>query len=183
VDSILKWCSSLVRRDDVSGTLSFSHFTVEEFLKDDQLLKNLELQYFHMSHIHSNLIIAKVCLTYLNFGQFSQFASQDEKAEDLRFFGYAARCWIIHALVEREGKEDDEVLFDLSCKLFNPIKSPNFIVWLQKYWSRLQGGQIPRAAPTFHIVRILDFFILLVLSFLNLHPTVLSSLALSFAGL
>jgi hypothetical protein len=167
VDSILKWCSSLVRRDDASGTLSFSHFTVEEFLKDDQFLKNSELQNFHMRRNPSDRILAKVCLTYLNFGQFSQFVSQDEKAEDLPFFGYAARHWIAHAFVEIDSKEKDEVLFDLICQLFNPIKSPNFIRWLQKYWVQAQGSRIPQAAPTLHIVRILDFFILVISTFLE----------------
>jgi len=152
VDSILKWCSSLVRRDESSGTLSFSHFTVEEFLEDDQLLETPELRYFHMSRNPSELILAKVCLTYLNFEQFSDLAPEDikEKADDLPFLKYAAKHWFAHAFTEREVRDTDEILFDLICRLFNPIKSPNFMLWLQIYW-RDQDGKIPKAAPTLHI--------------------------------
>ena len=155
VDSILKWCSSLVRRDELSGTLSLSHFTVEEFLEYDQLLETPELRCFHMRSNPSEPILAKVCLTYLNFEQPSRLP-EEEKPVEVSFFEYASVHWLAHA--EREDTEEDDVLFDLMCRLFNPVKSPNFILWLQKYWTKRQRIQIPRAAPTLNVVRIITFF-------------------------
>lgn len=161
MDSILKWCSSLVRRDELSGTLSLSHFTVEEFLEDDQLLETAELRYFHMKSDPSEPILAKVCLTYLNFEQFSSLTSEEKKLEELLFFEYTSIYWLAHA--ERENTDEDEVLFDLICRLFNPVKSPNFIIWLQKYWTKHERVQIPRAAPTLNLVRIIAVFALTIL--------------------
>lgn len=71
-DSILKWCSSLVRKDEKTGILSFSHFTVEEFLTDPKLLQDPELSEFYISN-ESEESLASICLTYLNFTEFSRW--------------------------------------------------------------------------------------------------------------
>jgi lysyl-tRNA synthetase class I len=162
VDSILKWCSSLVRKDELSGTLSLSHFTVEEFLEDDQLLETPELRYFHMKSDPSEHILAKVCLTYLNFDQFSRMPSEQNMSEDLQFFKYASIYWLAHA--ERGNIDEDEVLFELICRLFNPVKSLNFILWLEKYWLKHERVLVPKTAPTLHLVRLIAVSIVAILS-------------------
>jgi hypothetical protein len=48
VDSILWWCSSLVTQDKVTGQLSLSHFTVDEFLSDSKILDIEGLKRFYM---------------------------------------------------------------------------------------------------------------------------------------
>jgi hypothetical protein len=60
---------------------------------------------------------------------------QDEKVEDLSFFEYSAKHWLAHySEVDMVRKDTDGVLFDLSCKFFNLVKSPNFMSGLEEYW-------------------------------------------------
>jgi hypothetical protein len=165
VDSILWWCSSLVTQDKATGELSLSHFTVEEFLSDSKILDSESLRRFHMD-VNDDLsqpepqsgephsILAQVCLTYLHFEEFSSLGLKPwkqlkEDLNDNEFLKYCGDFWPKHA----EYKEDDEELFGLMCRLFNPVKSRTFMLWLQIYWHDLDAYErsVPKAASTLHV--------------------------------
>jgi hypothetical protein len=165
VDSILWWCSSLVTQDKATGELTLSHFTVEEFLSDSKILDSESLRRFHMGvndgfsqpepqsgGPHS--ILAQVCLTYLHFEEFSSLGLKPWKQlrkdlYDNEFLKYCGGFWPKHA----EYNEDDDELFGLMCRLFNPVKSRTFMLWLQIYWHYLDAYKrsVPKAASTLHI--------------------------------
>ncbi|KAK0118289.1 hypothetical protein ONS95_012585 [Cadophora gregata] len=148
-DSILKWCSSLVTKNEQTGILSFSHFTVEEFLTDEKLLAIPELRDFYLNEPESQGIIAKVCLTYLQFPEFWHWDLRDsksiiDKADELPFLKYCCQEWLSHA---NYGEiEDDEHYHDLTQRLFNPEKSSNFVLWLHIWWA--EHGPYNVEAPT-----------------------------------
>ncbi|KUJ10376.1 ankyrin [Mollisia scopiformis] len=152
-DSILKWCSSLIRKDEKSGIIMFSHFTVEEFLIDQKLQDDPELSEFHVNNSDDwQQTIAKTCLTYLNFSEFSRWdltdwAKTEEDIDKDPFLEYAAVYWPVHARGEIQ-----DTCFDLLCQLFAPTKSNNFVLWLQIYWpDRARGKAVPKAASTLHV--------------------------------
>jgi ankyrin repeat protein len=172
VDSILWWCSSLVTQDKATGELSLSHFTVEEFLSDSKILDSESLRCFHMD-VNDDLplsapqprkphsILAKVCLTYLHFEEFSSLGLKPWKQlkkdlDDNEFLKYCGEFWPKHA----ECREFDEELFDLMCRLFDPVKSRTFMLWLQIYWYGLDDDyerSVPKAASTLHLAACLRF--------------------------
>jgi hypothetical protein len=71
-DSLLWWCSSLVTKDERTGILALSHFTVKEFLMDKKLIESEHLCDYYLDYGDSNRILAKVCLTCLGFDSSSQ---------------------------------------------------------------------------------------------------------------
>jgi hypothetical protein len=152
-DSILKWCSSLIRKDDKTGILSFSHFTVEEFLTDSKLRQDSELSDFYIDGDSTGLqqVMASICLTYLNFTKFAEWNLTDweETEKDVDrdpFLEYAAVFWHRHLC------QMDDTCLDLLRRLFAPMKSNNYILWLQIYWpNRARGEAVPKAASTLHL--------------------------------
>ena len=150
-ESLLWWCSSLVSKDEKTGVVALSHFTVKEFLMDEKLLDIPSLKRYYMDEKISNCILAKVCLTYLGFRDFSR-TSRDHSLDvqqKLKFYPllkYVATHWRDHS----RGCDEDDIMFDLSCCLFNPLKPANFILWLEIYfWKRKK--ETPRAASTLHL--------------------------------
>ena len=99
---IIHYCQGLVELDHNSGIIRFTHYTVQEFLKEnyqDRLLAPTDL--------------AKVCLTYLTFDVFEDGPCPDkdafnERMESYRFSDYAVRYWGFY--VRDKGEEDPEIL-------------------------------------------------------------------------
>lgn len=155
--SMLKWCSSLLTKDDKLNTITFSHFTVREFLADPKLLEFDELRDFYLDVNPSQVIATKVCLKYICMPEFSHWIvnSYDEikqRLVELPFLEYACQWWTDHAdasRVDESGNINDHVLFQLMCRLFHPIKSSNFILWVNIDWTLgYEGGrQTGRAVP------------------------------------
>lgn len=153
-DAILKWCSSLIRKDEKTGILSFSHFTVEEFLTGANLLEDPDVADFYIDDDSGELrtYMAKICLTYLNFSEFSQWDltidwKETEKDVDKDpFLEYAAMWWPEH--LEHDVEKS---CFELLCQLFAPMKSNNFVLWLQIHWPDRASKDVPKAASTLHI--------------------------------
>ncbi|KAG4441778.1 hypothetical protein IFR05_002769 [Cadophora sp. M221] len=158
-DSILKWCSSLVTRNEQTGILAFSHFTVEEFLTDDKLLEIPGLRDFYLDESVSESIAAKVCLTYLQYPEFWHWDLRDSKeilsmADNFPFLRYCSEMWLRHAEGAKDSEiDEDETYIALTRRLFNPKKSSNFVMWLVLYWAQYGPYNLepPKAAPTFHI--------------------------------
>lgn len=160
-DSILKWCSSLVTHDEKAGILSFSHFTVEEFLTDKKLLEIPELQDFYLDESESERILAKVCLTFLQYPEFWHWDLKDSKtirdmADEVLFLNYSCEWWLRHAEYGEIG--DDKTYIELTRRLFNPQKSSNFVRWLHIWWAEHgpYNLETPKAAPTLNIAAALQ---------------------------
>ena len=129
---VLRDCSSLVRIS-VDGCFEFAHFTVEEFLKNIDPVRDRE---FAAYYIYSPLIeteLTKTCLTYLNLQDFNQSGNVNIKVISNRFTQYPFRsyvvhCWPYHA--ERSNWGDLE-LCSLAAEFFHPSKRNTLISWAQ----------------------------------------------------
>ena len=135
-EGILKWCSSLVRRTPDGDRLELAHFTVEEFLLAiDGSEPRSPYARYKISPEEENLLLAKLCLTYLLFEDFRdiEWTGMEEMKEffdEYSFYGYCSVYWSEHSLAHRA----DEGLLDLVENLFDPSKTGNFICW-SRYWT------------------------------------------------
>lgn len=136
-EGILKWCSSLVRRTPDGDKLELAHFTVEEFLLAiDGSEPRSPYARYKISHKEENLVLAKLCLTYLLFEDFQdiEWTGMEELKDFLdeySFYGYCSAYWSDHSLAHRA----DAGLLDLVENLFDPSKTGNFICW-SRYWTQ-----------------------------------------------
>ena len=115
---IIRYCQGLVELDHHSGIIRFTHYTVQEFLKENYLDKIL---------VPADL--AKVCLTYLNFDIFDcgpcpDSGSLDQRRESYRFSDYAVKYWGTY--IRGKAEEDDDI-FDALLNLFKSSNKCNAI--------------------------------------------------------
>jgi hypothetical protein len=102
---VVEISESLISYDDVAGTVSFSHFTVHEFLRSSQ-----------DTLVLPSVDISKVCLTYLGFTEVPAFGrpGHGQDSEDslkgllrkYRFFEYAVNFWGSHT---RDAETDEDI--------------------------------------------------------------------------
>ena len=141
-NSILSWCSSLIRvsRGFLSHTdiVEFAHFTVNEYLNDiDPQSGSPFGPYSIQDEDTIELELAQTCLTYLCFDNFANdYPKNYEEYKsliDLRPFStYTARLWQHHCIRDAEIPDlGNEEILNLSCHLFRPSKSNNFMTLLQ----------------------------------------------------
>ena len=102
---IIHCCQGLVEVEDNSKIIRFTHYTVQEFLKDKYLAKLL-----------SPSDLAKVCLTYLTFDVFergpcSSEETYRERMESYRFTDYAMKY--LGCYIRGEGEEDSAIVHGL----------------------------------------------------------------------
>jgi hypothetical protein len=71
-EDILKWCSSFVRRRANGNGLELAHFTVKEYLMCIDSANDHRVGKFRISESESNLLIGKICLTYLTLNTFAE---------------------------------------------------------------------------------------------------------------
>ena len=80
-------CLGLVILDEETKTIRFVHYTIEVYFR------SRGDQYF----LNGCIDVAKICLTYLNFGEVKPHCMTayklDRKMEDFAFFNYAAVNW------------------------------------------------------------------------------------------
>lgn len=112
-NQVINSCQGLVELDHDSGILQFTHYTVQEFLKDKYLDKLL-----------GPTDLAKICLTYLTFHIFDCGPCPNEdtfhkRLKSYRFSAYAAQYWGLY--VRGEGEKDPEIL----AALFRLFSSPS----------------------------------------------------------
>ena len=148
-DSVLWWCSSMVSRYE--KVLELSHFTVKEFLLDDRLLENPDLRRYHLKPETSHAILAKVCLTYITMDEFSSFEIGEPFAltkihDRYPFLHYAVCNWLIHS----NGHDEDSDIFDLTCRLFDPLKTTQYLMWISVLFQE-RNTTPPRSASTLHL--------------------------------
>ncbi|KAI4126476.1 MAG: hypothetical protein LQ338_003726 [Usnochroma carphineum] len=127
---ILHWCSSLVRKSADGQSLELAHFTVEEFLKQIDPGRDLSIAQYRIEPITDGIILAKVCLTYLNLEDFDQtdpfrLETVESRFQKFPFRKYAVASW---PDAVRDHLNDNE-LFSLVQKLLNPSKPSTFVTW------------------------------------------------------
>jgi hypothetical protein len=126
-DVLIRQCQSLVREDPSTGTVEFTHNTVQEFLQK------------HCSAILlGNEDIAGICLTYLTFDVFEEGPCYKKELEESvnahRFLYYAVEFWGFHT--RGKGEENVDVQNAL-VRLFNSSKIRNAL-W-QLHWMARSG--------------------------------------------
>lgn len=131
-DALLQWCSSLIRKSSRHVEFEVAHFTVKEFLLSTNLLNCTELSNYQITENDSNILMARTCLTYLNFKTFETGPSETvldfiKKELDHPFISYASQHWDTHAF----GNFNDTCITEQARKLFNPAISGQFKLWNQ----------------------------------------------------
>ena len=124
---ILRWCSSLVRRSAHDNVLELAHFTVKEFLTQINLIQDLSMAKFGIN-LDDDIILEKVCLTYLNFQDFDQGGPFSQRVVKRRFQEYPLRRFAITFCSFRLNSPE---IFPLMQKLFSPQKPNTFISYMQ----------------------------------------------------
>ena len=128
---ILRRCSSLVRKSENGKKLELAHFTVKEFLQQIDPQRDPSIGRYRVNADTDVLILAKVCLTYLNFEDFNHGEPKDPSVLKYHFpycpfRRYAGRGWEFACFKHRNDPE----LFDLIQKFWSPSKPNTFISWM-----------------------------------------------------
>lgn len=155
-DSITRLCRSLIRKSNDGRYYEFAHFSVKEFLQGEMKAMP-EFEKFQVSKSICQLLLAKQCLKYLLFRNFSSLSTGDAEMKDhigMRikqhpFYFYAAVCWPVFA----KPHWVDTDLVDLAGRLFQPKKTGNFVAWALELTSFV--AFIPHHR-TFHSISIAD---------------------------
>ncbi|KAI1413171.1 ankyrin [Hypoxylon sp. FL1857] len=130
--SIRRLCSSLIRKSNDEECFEFAHFSVQEFLQNESLLKD-QFEQFLISKSRCNRLMATHCLRYLQLENFDRHpvATKDEqkyreiRAVNYPLYSYAAENWLRFA--SREWA--DEGIVELAKELFSPRKTAKFTSW------------------------------------------------------
>jgi len=143
---VVEISESLISYDDGAGTVSFSHFTVHEFLRSSQATLVLP-----------SVDISKVCLTYLGFTEFPAFAGDGVDSEDslkgllrkYEFLEYALKFWGSHT---RDAEKDE----DIQKTVLTLLASENTRYGIQMMGDYLSFGfvfnDLPGDLTSFHIL-------------------------------
>jgi hypothetical protein len=131
-DLLVSVCAGMVMINDNSGTISFVHYTAQEyFQRSGQRLLG-----------HANRDIAATCLTYLHFDNFSCYTikatNQDAFLALLQnnpLLSYAAQHWGDH-LRQASDEETNEQAFEL----LKDRDKVHCITWLKEYADNLVKG-------------------------------------------
>lgn len=128
---ILRWCSSLVRKSADGDRLELAHFTVEEYLKQIDPGRDTSISAYRIDPRADWIILAKVCLTYLNFEDFNQGGPFDQHVVEHRFSEFPLRRYAVRNWPELARDDlDDGELISLVQKLLSPSKPNTFVSWM-----------------------------------------------------
>lgn len=141
--SITRLCRSLIRESNDGRYYEFAHFSVKEFL-EGKMKSMPEFEKFQVSERICQLLLAKQCLKYLLYRDFSSLPKGEAELKDhieMRmkqhpFYFYAAVCWPVFA----KPHWVDAGLVDLAGRLFQPKKTGNFLAWALELTSFVSGG-------------------------------------------
>jgi ankyrin repeat protein len=138
---ISDWCSSLVRLDSATNNLTFSHFSVKEFLTtDEKKIPSVVARKYLLNESRDKEYIAAVCLTYLslpglpNIINFDDDIAVQDFDKKYPFYAHAA-CELTSYLgfVEQSTTEPPSLR-----KFFTPRANCYFTLWFQyvafHYW-------------------------------------------------
>ena len=128
---VLRWCSSLLRKSEDGLSLELAHFTVLEFLRQIDPVRDISLGAYRIDTKSDDLILAKVCLTYLNFEDFDQCTPFNQHTLERRFLEYPFRRCAVKNCWDDDVDYDDSELSSLVQKLLSPSKPNTLITWMQ----------------------------------------------------
>ncbi|KAI0383992.1 ankyrin [Hypomontagnella monticulosa] len=130
--SILQFCSSLIRESNDGRCFEFAHFSVQEFLQNESLLKG-PFEQFLVSRSRSNRLMAIQCLRYVQLeGVSHRYINPNDEVVymgtrhiNYPLYNYAAYRWPRYA----RNEWADEEIVKLARKLFDIRKMATFISW------------------------------------------------------
>ncbi|KAI1771159.1 ankyrin [Hypoxylon cercidicola] len=131
--AIQKLCSSLIRKSNSGLYFEFAHFSVQEFLKDESLLKD-RFEQFLISRSRSDRLMAVQCLNYLQLENFNQplaatmdgIAYINQIGHDYPLYTYASYNWHIYA----KDQYDDEDITHSAVTFFSYGKPAALTLWI-----------------------------------------------------
>lgn len=130
---ILDICGGLIDLDEDNLTLGLSHFTVKTYLISTDIIQGPAVGYY-AQHTIANTELAKICLTYITFDDFSNWPCDDYEArlEEYPLLAYAVKYWPEH--VFEYQNDGDEILDQLVLSFFHlGPDSKKFQAWRQLY--------------------------------------------------
>ena len=152
---ILRRCSSLVRKSEDGNKLELAHFTVKEFLQQIDPEEDISIGAYRYDPGNNELILAKVCLTYLMFDDFDQGGPLSQQIVELRFQEYPFRRYAVTqwdgSLVGEDFSSDTE-FFALVQKMLDPSKPNTLISWAQDVIFKLKGSDLPTDTEALSII-------------------------------
>ena len=128
---ILYRCSSLVRKSENGENLELAHFTVKEFLQQIDPQRDVLISGYRVNPRTDELILAKVCLTYLTFEDFNQGRPEGSSVLKYHFSDFPFRRYAVDGWVNNDiDYLNDPELIALLQKLLSPSKPNTFISWI-----------------------------------------------------
>jgi hypothetical protein len=132
-EDLVSLCNPLIAASPSTGLLGFVHYSIQEFLLSERLsnAKGM-IRTFALDAKSCHTEIAQLCLSFVNFEDFSDGPCQTSKElqdrkEKYPFLKYAATFWSYHTQYEDvERKVSDYIL-----RLFIPQKNPRLASMLQ----------------------------------------------------
>lgn len=133
--TILKHCSSLVRRSVEEDYLEIAHFTVKEFLTTQHDIRPPKIAPYLLSQEESHCELAKTCLTYLNLEDLNTDPIEEysEWSDTLRSFPFREHAVLaFNKYGENHWRKTG--LLNLAKYLFWPKKTQKFLRWAQDFF-------------------------------------------------
>lgn len=173
---ISRRCSSLIRKSAYGEYFEFAHFSVQEFLEDEEALSQplntpgLRIDNFFITEEKSHSLLAAQYLRFLQLSNFGESPTSSGKEMDLTwilddeqysFYQDSTTRWLE---LTREGF-DDTTLF-LATSLFHPKRKAQFLNWAtlvlikEEYVSgrvadaEMEEGDRPAAAERAHFLQV-----------------------------
>ena len=130
---IARRCSSLIRKSENREYFEFSHFSVQEFLTDANLLNCSALERYYLSEPRGHTLLAIQCLRFLQLKNFERHPEPSEEEvvhisqrnHENPFYEYAAVLWPKFA----RSRFGDPILFNVANSLFQRPKTVHFLAW------------------------------------------------------
>lgn len=132
-DEIARRCSSLIRKSEDGEYFEFSHFSVQEFLTNADLLNSATTKIYYLSKPRSYMLLAMQCLRFLQLKNFEERPESSKKEvanvfrtnSEYSFYEYAAMWWPMFA----RGQLEDTKLLNLANSLFQQHQNTYFTTW------------------------------------------------------
>ncbi|KAF4982357.1 hypothetical protein FZEAL_2009 [Fusarium zealandicum] len=137
---ISRRCSSLIRKSQDGEYFEFAHFSVQEFLEnEDALSQPVDLHKYFTTNSISYTQLAAQCLRFLQLENFSRQATITDDEIELQCFSNSMYPFYDYAATftaESMTKyTDDSVVLGLAKALFHPSKTAQFVIWSIKVFN------------------------------------------------
>ncbi|KAF5568221.1 ankyrin repeat [Fusarium phyllophilum] len=135
-------CSSLIRKSTDGKYFEFAHFSVREFLEDENAIsQGADLQKYRIHQQTTNTLLATQCLRFLQMENFDKLPKTPhehvvttvQRDETYPFYRHAALLWIT---LTKDGFGESGIL-DLAKSLFQPSKRAYFMCWAIEVFNKV----------------------------------------------